>query len=285
MASTTASRTSASRSGALCSTQTGGRCRRRWLGRCVCVFYSDDDGTLHAGWTSLRIAAFGSLAVAASADLRIVPEILCSGPRARPRRQVETGEIAAAGQTEIDTEIERGRTGEFRAVRPLPETDEFEGRHFRRACSAASLDGIRAAEDTLPSAGGSARGSPGTSADGFQQLVIDAVELADRAGHHRRRRRPRRPRVPGRAAVRRARQARRRADLAHRAALGGVNLRCALCASRPTLDPGRRRAAARAAPAARRRQPATAVDAPDARPDRRSSRGRAEDLATSIGRE
>ncbi len=91
------------------------------------VPYSDDDGTLHAGWT-LVIAAFALLAVAASVYLVIVLEIL-KFRRFRERelrRQVETGEIAALTESEIDTEIEREvETGEFRAVRP-PETDEFE---------------------------------------------------------------------------------------------------------------------------------------------------------------
>jgi UDP-GlcNAc:undecaprenyl-phosphate GlcNAc-1-phosphate transferase len=91
------------------------------------VPYSDDDGTLRAGWT-LVIAAFALLAVAASVYLVIVLEIL-KFRRFRERelrRQVETGEIAALSESEIDTEIEREvETGEFRAVRP-PETDEFE---------------------------------------------------------------------------------------------------------------------------------------------------------------
>jgi UDP-GlcNAc:undecaprenyl-phosphate/decaprenyl-phosphate GlcNAc-1-phosphate transferase len=91
------------------------------------VPYSDDDGTLHAGW-ALVIAAFAVAAVAASVYLVIVLEIL-KFRRFRERelrRQVETGEIAALSESEIDTEIEREvETGEFRAVRP-PETDEFE---------------------------------------------------------------------------------------------------------------------------------------------------------------
>ena len=60
------------------------------------VPYSDDDGTLHAGWT-LVIAAFALMAVAASVYLVIVLEIL-KFKRFRERelrRQVETGEIAA----------------------------------------------------------------------------------------------------------------------------------------------------------------------------------------------
>ena len=100
------------------------------------VPYSDDDGTLHAGWT-LVIAGFALVAVAASVYLVIVLEILkFSRFRARElRRQVETGEIAALSASEIDNEIEREmETGEFQAVRPPdsggparpPETGEFE---------------------------------------------------------------------------------------------------------------------------------------------------------------
>ena len=60
------------------------------------VPYSDDDGTLHAGWT-LVIAAFALIALAASVYLVLVLEIL-KFKRFRERelrRQVETGEIAA----------------------------------------------------------------------------------------------------------------------------------------------------------------------------------------------
>jgi UDP-GlcNAc:undecaprenyl-phosphate GlcNAc-1-phosphate transferase len=91
------------------------------------VPYSDDDGTLHAGWT-LVIVAFALVAVAASVYLVIVLEIL-KFRRFRERelrRQVETGEIPALSAAEIDSEIEREvETGEFQAVRP-PGTDEFE---------------------------------------------------------------------------------------------------------------------------------------------------------------
>jgi UDP-GlcNAc:undecaprenyl-phosphate GlcNAc-1-phosphate transferase len=91
------------------------------------VPYSDDDGTLHAGWT-LVIAAFALVAFAASIYLVIVLEIL-KFKRFRERelqRQVETGEIPALSASEMNSEIEREvETGEFRAVRP-PETDEFE---------------------------------------------------------------------------------------------------------------------------------------------------------------
>jgi UDP-GlcNAc:undecaprenyl-phosphate GlcNAc-1-phosphate transferase len=91
------------------------------------VPYSDDDGTLNAGW-ALVIGAFALVAFAASAYLVIVLEIL-KFKRVRERelkRQVETGEIPALSETEIEHEIEREvETGEFEAVRP-PETGEFE---------------------------------------------------------------------------------------------------------------------------------------------------------------
>jgi UDP-GlcNAc:undecaprenyl-phosphate GlcNAc-1-phosphate transferase len=91
------------------------------------VPYSDDDGTLHAGWT-LVILAFAALAVAASIYLVVVLEIL-KFRRFREReirRQVETGELPALSEDEIDAEIGREvETGEFDAVRP-PETGEFE---------------------------------------------------------------------------------------------------------------------------------------------------------------
>ena len=91
------------------------------------VPYSDDDGTLHAGWT-LVILAFAALALAASVYLVVVLEIL-KFRRFREReirRQVETGEIPALTEDQIEHEIEREvETGEFEPVRP-PETGEFE---------------------------------------------------------------------------------------------------------------------------------------------------------------
>jgi UDP-GlcNAc:undecaprenyl-phosphate/decaprenyl-phosphate GlcNAc-1-phosphate transferase len=91
------------------------------------VPYSDDDGTLNAGWTVV-IAAFGLLALAASLYLVLVLEIL-KFRRFREReirRQVETGEIPALSAEQIEEEIERQvETGEFEALRP-PETGEFE---------------------------------------------------------------------------------------------------------------------------------------------------------------
>jgi UDP-GlcNAc:undecaprenyl-phosphate/decaprenyl-phosphate GlcNAc-1-phosphate transferase len=91
------------------------------------VPYSDDDGNLHTGWT-LVILAFAALAVAASVYLVLVLEILKFRHfREREiRRQVETGEIPALSERQIEHEIEREvETGEFEAVRP-PETGEFE---------------------------------------------------------------------------------------------------------------------------------------------------------------
>jgi UDP-GlcNAc:undecaprenyl-phosphate/decaprenyl-phosphate GlcNAc-1-phosphate transferase len=91
------------------------------------VPYSDDDGTLHAGWTTV-IVAFGLVALAASLYLVLVLEIF-KFRRFREReirRQVETGEIPALSETEIEDEIEREvETGEFEPVNP-PGTDEFE---------------------------------------------------------------------------------------------------------------------------------------------------------------
>jgi UDP-GlcNAc:undecaprenyl-phosphate/decaprenyl-phosphate GlcNAc-1-phosphate transferase len=91
------------------------------------VPYSDDDGTLHAGWTAV-ILGFALVAVAASVYLVLVLEIL-KFRRSREReirRQVETGEIPALSEREIEHEIDREvETGEFEAV-PPPETGEFE---------------------------------------------------------------------------------------------------------------------------------------------------------------
>jgi UDP-GlcNAc:undecaprenyl-phosphate GlcNAc-1-phosphate transferase len=91
------------------------------------VPYSDDDGTLNAGW-AIVIGAFALVAAAASVYLVIVLEIL-KFRRFRERelrRQVETGEIPALSESEIEHEIEREvETGEFEAVR-RPETGEFE---------------------------------------------------------------------------------------------------------------------------------------------------------------
>jgi UDP-GlcNAc:undecaprenyl-phosphate GlcNAc-1-phosphate transferase len=91
------------------------------------VPYSDDDGTLNAGW-AIVIVAFGLVALAASLYLVLVLEIL-KFRRFRERairRQVETGEIPALSDDQIEHEIEREvETGEFEAVDP-PETGEFE---------------------------------------------------------------------------------------------------------------------------------------------------------------
>jgi UDP-GlcNAc:undecaprenyl-phosphate/decaprenyl-phosphate GlcNAc-1-phosphate transferase len=84
------------------------------------VPYSEDDGTLNAGWAAVMMA-FGLIALAASFYLVVVLEIL-KFKRFRERelrRQVETGEIAALSEDEIEDEIEREvETGEFEAVRP-----------------------------------------------------------------------------------------------------------------------------------------------------------------------
>ena len=91
------------------------------------VPYSDDFGRFRLGWTLVMIG-FGLLAVAASVYLVIVLEIL-KFKRFRERelrRQVETGEIPALSESEIEHEIEREvETGEFEAVQ-RPETGGFE---------------------------------------------------------------------------------------------------------------------------------------------------------------
>ena len=71
------------------------------------VPYSEDDGTLNAGW-ALVIAAFGLVALAASVYLVLVLEIL-KFSRFREReiqRQVETGEMPA-----LTAERDRARGG------------------------------------------------------------------------------------------------------------------------------------------------------------------------------
>jgi len=92
------------------------------------VPYSEDDGTLNAGWAAV-IGAFALIAFAASVYLVIVLEIL-KFRRFRERelrRQVETGEIPALSDSEIEHEIEREvETGEFEAV-PPPETGALRG--------------------------------------------------------------------------------------------------------------------------------------------------------------
>jgi UDP-GlcNAc:undecaprenyl-phosphate/decaprenyl-phosphate GlcNAc-1-phosphate transferase len=84
------------------------------------VPYSDDDGTLNAGW-AMVILAFAAVAFAASLYLVVVLEIL-KFRRFRERelrRQVETGEMPALSESQIEHEIEREvETGEFQAVNP-----------------------------------------------------------------------------------------------------------------------------------------------------------------------
>ncbi len=77
------------------------------------VPYSEDDGTLNAGWTVV-ILTFIVIALAASVYLVYTLEILKF--RRFRERQLETGELSAA---EIEAEIEREvETGEFEAVEP-----------------------------------------------------------------------------------------------------------------------------------------------------------------------
>src|SRR3954454_6734417 len=84
------------------------------------VPYSDDNGNLNAGWAA-GMALFGLIALASSVYLVLVLEIL-KFKRFRERelrRQVETGEIAALSDDQIEQEVERDiETGEFEAVRP-----------------------------------------------------------------------------------------------------------------------------------------------------------------------
>ena len=99
------------------------------------VPYSDDDGTLHVGWT-LVIVAFALIAVAASVYLVIVLEIL-KFRRFRERelrRQVETGEIAALSASEIERR-DRARGGDRRVQGGAA------GRRRWRAPAAPARDG------------------------------------------------------------------------------------------------------------------------------------------------
>ena len=108
------------------------------------VPYSDDDGTLHAGWT-LVIVAFGAVALAASVYLVVVLEIL-KFRRFREReirRAVETGEMPALSEDEIEQEIEREvETGEFEAVEPPPQgaADGPAGRQDRGSAERGSAE-------------------------------------------------------------------------------------------------------------------------------------------------
>ena len=82
--------------------------------------YSEDDGTLNAGW-AIAMAAFFLIALAASVYLVILLEIV-KFRRFREReiqRSVETGEMAALTKEQIEAEIAREvETGEFEAVGP-----------------------------------------------------------------------------------------------------------------------------------------------------------------------
>ena len=200
------------------------------------VPYSDDDGTLHAGWT-LVIVGFALIAVAASVYLVLVLEIL-KFKRFRERelrRQVETGEISALSADEIDRTIEREvETGEFQAVRPTDgAAPPAGGSHPRdrrvRGRRPARLGAVPAAfprrdpgggdHARVPALGSSARPGRRAAAHGGG----GARDRLGRAGG------PRRDHGRGRGAcgarlarraVRGAGRPRRRPDLAHRAALG-----------------------------------------------------------------
>jgi UDP-GlcNAc:undecaprenyl-phosphate GlcNAc-1-phosphate transferase len=91
------------------------------------VPYSDDHGHFDLEWT-LVMVGFGVLALVASVYIVFVLEIF-KFRRFRERelrRQVETGEIPALTEQEIEHEIEREvETGEFDAV-GRPDTGEFE---------------------------------------------------------------------------------------------------------------------------------------------------------------
>jgi UDP-GlcNAc:undecaprenyl-phosphate GlcNAc-1-phosphate transferase len=89
------------------------------------VPYSEDGGSLRAGWT-LVIAGFGLVAVAASVYLVYVLEIFKF--RRLRERQLRREAVALGGpapsQDEIDAEIEREvETGEFEAVPREPSSD------------------------------------------------------------------------------------------------------------------------------------------------------------------
>jgi UDP-GlcNAc:undecaprenyl-phosphate/decaprenyl-phosphate GlcNAc-1-phosphate transferase len=82
------------------------------------VPYSDDFGDFHAGWTAVMIG-FGLIALASSVYLVVVLEILKfrSFRERELRRKVETGEIPALSDQDIEHEIEREvETGEFEAL-------------------------------------------------------------------------------------------------------------------------------------------------------------------------
>jgi UDP-GlcNAc:undecaprenyl-phosphate/decaprenyl-phosphate GlcNAc-1-phosphate transferase len=82
------------------------------------VPYSNDFGRFHTGWTAVMVG-FGVIALASSVYLVVVLEIL-KFRRFREvelRRKVETGEIPALTDQDIEHEIEREvETGEFEAL-------------------------------------------------------------------------------------------------------------------------------------------------------------------------
>ncbi len=82
------------------------------------VPYSNDFGRFHAGWTAVMIG-FGLIALASSVYLVVVLEILKfrSFRERELKRKIETGEIPALSDQDIEHEIEREvETGEFEAL-------------------------------------------------------------------------------------------------------------------------------------------------------------------------
>ena len=122
------------------------------------VPYSDDDGTLHVGWT-LVIVAFALIAVAASVYLVIVLEIL-KFRRFRERelrRQVETGEIAALSAVR-DRHRDRARGGDRRVPRGASARDgRLRGRHLTCCSAGPRWTASGRGRSRLPFAGGTAR--------------------------------------------------------------------------------------------------------------------------------
>jgi UDP-GlcNAc:undecaprenyl-phosphate/decaprenyl-phosphate GlcNAc-1-phosphate transferase len=82
------------------------------------VPYSNDFGRFHTGWTAVMIG-FGVIAIASSVYLVVVLEILKfrSFREVELRRKVETGELPALSDQDIEHEIEREvETGEFESL-------------------------------------------------------------------------------------------------------------------------------------------------------------------------
>ena len=253
------------------------------------VPYSDDDGTLHVGLDA-RDRRVRAVAVAASVYLVIVLEIL-KFRRFRERelrRQVETGEIAALSEAEIEHEIEREvETGEFGRGAAAAETGEFEAVAAGLTCCSAarSLDGIGAGEITLAFR----RWDRPRARAGGRQRTSSGSWRSTRSSRSAAPTSP--PRTPRRAgtlagrAARRARQARRRRRSGASSCTGQARIRAARCASGPTSRPRsceRLRERLRRLDGASRHGPWTrqTLDLIASHPE-----VRAEDLAASIGRE